>query len=132
MNKESENMEKNETGAGRAGNAGAQRRWIDNGYVVLAIIVGILALPLSSLGVVVWYTSSRLLEGELVLTRTGCQALEYHGASVEYLDEGAICAIHTKFSIAMREGSGRVLVENEYGAFEVELSGKEVVSKSYR
>lgn len=123
--------ENDEQEGGRASNGGTEQRCGSSGYHVLAVIVAIFALPLFSLGAVAWY-ATRLVDGELVLTRTGCQVLEYHGATVEYLEDGSLCALRTKFRIGIQQRAGRVLVQSEHGAFEVELSGKEVVSTSYR
>lgn len=122
-------MEQNEPN--KVDQAAPMQRKGMHSYIILAIIAGGLAMPLVLLGGAGIY-ASRLLEGELILTRTGCRALEYHGASVDYLEEGTACAIKTKFRIGMRDRSGPVLVRTEQGDFRVELSAKEVVSKSYR
>jgi hypothetical protein len=98
---------------------------------VLIIVAFLISLPFVSLWALSWYTT-RLTEGQLVLTRTGCQALEYHGATVRYLEDATACGIDTQFRLALRARTGRVLVQTERGPVEVELSGSEVISLAYR
>jgi hypothetical protein len=98
---------------------------------VLAIILLLMSLPIASLAVLVWF-QTRPAEGQLVLTRTGCQALEYHGATVRYLEDASACGIDTRFRINFRTRSGQIFIQTDRGTLEVELSSSELISLAYR
>jgi hypothetical protein len=100
-------------------------------FRVLAIILLLMSLPIASLAVLAWF-QTRPAEGQLVLTRTGCQALEYHGATVRYLEDASACGIDTRFRINFRTRLGQIFIQTDQGTLEVELSGSEVVSLAYR
>lgn len=88
------------------------------------------ALPFALLIFTVYY-GTRLRDGVVVLTETGCQVLAYHGARVEYLDNGGLCAIRAPSLFGSRATTGRILIQTENGEFEVQLLRREVLSTTY-
>ncbi len=102
-----------------------------SGWLVFTVGAILFAFALGLLAMAVWF-GSRPLEGELVLTRTGCQALEHHGASVRHWDNGSGCTLKTRFRMNSRAQHARIFVQTDKGPSEVVLAAREVISHAYR
>lgn len=99
--------------------------------LVMAIIALLLALAIGLMSLAFWI-GTRPIEGELVLTETGCRALEHHGATVAHWAGGSGCAIEAPVRINTRAKTVRMEVSTDKGPIEVVLSSRELVSHAYR
>lgn len=124
-------MKDNETPDRSPTGHGNKAGFVVSGFAVLVLGTILLLLATGLLATAFWI-GTRPLEGELVLTGTGCQALEHHGASVRHLQEGSGCAIHAQFRMNTRARSVRLRVQTAQDPIEVVLATREVVSYAYR
>lgn len=98
-------------------------------WIITAILFVLIALTLLLLQGA--HYSTRLRDGVVVLTGTGCQVLAYHGAKLDYLDGGALCAIRAPSRFGDRADTGRIQISTEHGDRELRLSRRDVVSTAY-
>lgn len=78
-----------------------------------------------------WY-DERPVEGQLILTDTACQLVEYHGGTIERIEGERLCVMRARFRAPERDRGARVEVVTNHGTFTVELAASQIVSHAFR
>mgnify|MGYP005750541397 CR=1 FL=1 len=102
-----------------------------NDGLSILVLLALFVLAVASLGAVLIYLAGRFEEGTLILSERGCRVLSYHDVLVAPLDTEGLCRIHAQYRFpADTARFGTIRIETSARSMEIELPGREVVSKA--
>lgn len=102
-----------------------------NDGISILVPLALFVLAVASIGAMFIYLAERFEEGSLILSERGCRVLSYHDVPVTPLDTEGLCRVHAQYRFpADTARFGTIRIETPEKSFELELPGREVVSKA--